>query len=132
MKIYTSYFGNLKNLEKNNIVPIGICCYPPKWFKGPNLLSIAPTPDILINCKSNHQEYIKRFKNEIISLQNDPKEFVKRITFISEGKDLALCCFEKPNEFCHRHLVAEWLNETLNLNVEEFNITDELKNKPLF
>ena len=68
MKIYTSYFGNLKKLKENNIVPIGICCYPPKDFHGPNLIAIAPTPDILNNCRSNHQEFRKRYKNEVLSL----------------------------------------------------------------
>lgn len=33
MKIYTSYFANLKNLEKEDIFPIGICCYLPKWLE---------------------------------------------------------------------------------------------------
>ena len=24
--------------------------------------------------------------------------------------DIVLLCYEKPDEFCHRHLVAEWFN----------------------
>ena len=24
--------------------------------------------------------------------------------------DIALICYEKPSDFCHRHLVADWLN----------------------
>ena len=60
MKIYTSYFGNLKNLKKNHIIPIGVCRFPPKWFDGPNLISIAPSKDILFTCKNNHQEYITK------------------------------------------------------------------------
>lgn len=24
---------------------------------------------------------------------------------------ICLICYEKPSDFCHRHLVAEWLNE---------------------
>ena len=132
MKIYTSYFGNLKNLEKENIFPIGVCCYPPKWFKGPNLASIGPTPDILEKCKSNHLEYVKRYKNEILSIQGNPQDFIDRVKFISDGKDVALCCFETPDQFCHRHLIAEWLNETLNLDVKEFEKTNEIKVNPLF
>ena len=27
------------------------------------------------------------------------------------GKNIALICYEKPSDFCHRHLVAEWLND---------------------
>lgn len=25
--------------------------------------------------------------------------------------DIALICYEKPTDFCHRHLVADWLNK---------------------
>ena len=31
--IYTSYFGNLKNLPKN-ITPISICAKAPVWYTG--------------------------------------------------------------------------------------------------
>lgn len=24
---------------------------------------------------------------------------------------IALICYEKPSDFCHRHLVADWLNK---------------------
>ena len=132
MKIYTSYFGNLKNLKKNHIIPIGVCRFPPKWFDGPNLISIAPSKDILFTCKNNHQEYIKRYKNEILSIHKNPQDFIDRLSLISDGKDVALCCFEEPGKFCHRHLIAEWLNNTLNLNVQEFKIQEKSKVIPLF
>ena len=25
--------------------------------------------------------------------------------------DIALICYEKPTDFCHRHLVSDWLNK---------------------
>lgn len=25
--------------------------------------------------------------------------------------DIALICYEKPSDFCHRHLVAQWLRD---------------------
>ena len=132
MKIFTSYFGNLKNLKKNNIVPIGVCQFPPKWFDGPNLISIAPTKNILLTCKNNHQEFIKRYKTEVLSIHRDPQDFVNRLEFISNGHDVALCCFEEPDKFCHRHLIAEWLNNSLNLDVQEFKIIEKTKITPLF
>lgn len=30
--------------------------------------------------------------------------------FTSKGKDIALVCYEKYDKFCHRHIVADWLN----------------------
>lgn len=132
MKIYTSYFANLKNLEKDDIVPIGICCYPPKWFKGPNLRAIAPSPDILEKCKSSHAEYEKRYRTEVLSLFKDANILLERISFISGGKDAALCCYEKPSDFCHRHILAKWLEEQTGIKVEEFEKAEETKINPLF
>lgn len=132
MKIYTSYFANLKNLEKDDIVPIGICCYPPKWFKGPNLRAIAPSPDILEKCKSSHTEYEKRYRTEVLSLFKNANILLERISFISGGKDAALCCYEKPSDFCHRHILAKWLEEQTGIKVEEFEKTEETKINPLF
>ena len=132
MKIYTSYFANLKNLEKEDIFPIGICCYPPKWFNGPNLGAIAPTPDILEKCKSSHAEYEKRYKTEVLSIFKDINILINRISYISGGKDVALCCYEKPSDFCHRHIVAKWLEEQAGIEVKEFEKTEEMKMEPLF
>lgn len=132
MKIYTSYFANLKNLEKEDIFPIGICCYPPKWFNGPNLGAIAPTPDILEKCKSSHAEYEKRYKAEVLSIFKDVSTLINKISYISGGKDVALCCYEKPSDFCHRHIVAKWLEEQAGIEVKEFEKTEEMKMEPLF
>ena len=132
MKIYTSYFANLKNLEKEDIFPIGICCYPPKWFNGPNLGAIAPTPDILEKCKSSHAEYEKRYRAEVLSIFKDISTLINKISYISGGKDVALCCYEKPSDFCHRHIVAKWLEEQAGIEVKEFEKTEEMKMEPLF
>ena len=36
------------------------------------------------------------------------------------GTEIALICYEKPENFCHRHLVAEWLQEA-GYQVQEYN-----------
>ena len=33
---------------------------------------------------------------------------------------IALVCYEKPSDFCHRHLVAKWINENTNIEVREY------------
>lgn len=43
MKIYTSYFGMLRKLERAGIEPVAICRGKPKWFKGRCLDRLAPT-----------------------------------------------------------------------------------------
>ncbi len=37
------------------------------------------------------------------------------------GKDAILVCYELPNQFCHRHLVAEWI-KSYGHDIEEFDI----------
>ena len=39
MVIYTSYFAQLKKVKN----PISIALWKPKWYNGPELLSLAPT-----------------------------------------------------------------------------------------
>ena len=132
MKIYTSYFANLKNLEKENIFPIGICCYTTKWFNGTNIRAIESISDILEKCKSSHAEYEKRYRAEVLSIFKDINILINRISYISGGKDVALCCYEKPSDFCHRHIVAKWLEEQAGIEVKEFEKTEEIKMEPLF
>lgn len=118
MKIYTSYFSNAKKLGANNIEIIGISLYPPKWFTGVSIKSLAPSYSIF-KYSNTEEEYTARFKAEVLS-RLDAKSIYERIKSFSNGKDVALCCFEKPYEFCHRHLVAEWLNANLGIDVEEY------------
>ena len=30
---------------------------------------------------------------------------------LAQTRDIILACYEKPGEFCHLHLVADWLTE---------------------
>ena len=121
MKIYTSYFSNGAKLAKSGIMMIGIALYPPKWFTGLSNKYVSPSWDILHNSKSK-EDYVQRFNSEILA-HRDPKAFLSAIEKMANGKDVALCCFEKPDDFCHRHLVAKWLNEKLGIQVEEFGIS---------
>ena len=121
MKIYTSYFSNGAKLTKAGIMMIGIALYTPKWFTGLSNKYVSPSWDILHNSKSK-EDYVQRFNSEILA-HRDPKAFFSAIEKMANGKDVALCCFEKPDDFCHRHLVAKWLNEKLGVQVEEFGIS---------
>lgn len=49
----------------------------------------------------------------------DPKEIEKKLYELSNGSDIALICYEKSEDFCHRHLVVDWLNNN-NIKCEEY------------
>ena len=114
--IYTSYFAKIKELENNNIIPISICGKAPDWYKGLQYKKLAPKYGFFMEWKKNHDNayYIEHFQSEVLDLldvANVVQELLYMIPNWYEIKDFALICYEKPSDFCHRHLVAEWLNQ---------------------
>lgn len=116
--IYTSYFAKLKELENNNIIPISICGKAPDWYKGLQYKKLAPKYGFFMEWKKNHNNdyYIEHFQSEVLD-QLDVTDVILDFSRLSYGfnvgeNDIALICYEKPSDFCHRHLVAEWLNQS--------------------
>ena len=129
MKLYTSYFANAKALAKANVMVIGIALYPPRWYNGPSLKEVAPTYSIL-KMTSSDEEYTRRYKAEILCRMNI-QAFLAQVQKLSNGRDVALCCYEKPEEFCHRHLLAEHLRAN-GVQIEEFVPKEPIKQLDLF
>lgn len=102
--IKTGYFAKFKG---NN--GVAICLYPPKYFNGETYPSLAPTQRILEWYKSSPQDekaqdiYKRLYYRDVLNHLN-----VHDVARALDGK--VLLCFERPDEFCHRHIVAEWLN----------------------
>lgn len=121
MKIYTSYFGNMRNIDDDKIC-ISICRKAPDWYHGWEYKALAPSYDLLMEWKrtKNEEEYVKRFMEEVL-YKIDVREVIKSLTSMSNGKDIVLLCYETPDEFCHRHLVAEWLTNNGYFTVEYIN-----------
>ena len=120
--IYTTYFANLRNLPKN-IVPISICGKTPDWYKGLQYKKIAPKYDFFMEWKKNHDNnyYIEHYEQEVLK-NLKVEEVIKELLelclpsevvpiYAWPALDIALVCYEKPSNFCHRHLVAKWLSE---------------------
>ena len=86
---------------------------------------MAPTTDLLQNHKSNsitNEEYTSVYHNQLLKLENDGyiAKFVKALSTLQELKgDVVLLCYEKKGDFCHRHLLAEYLNNKHNTNIRE-------------
>jgi hypothetical protein len=122
--IYTSYFAQLRNLPPN-IVPISICAKVPGFYKGLQYKKVAPKYGFFMEWKQNHDNdfYIEHYRDEVLNtltfakVMNDlqlllPYEIREQMdSHISQNKDwhIALICYEKPDDFCHRHLFADWL-----------------------
>lgn len=111
--IYTSYFDNLKNLPRY-IIPISICGQAPDWYRGLQYKKLAPKYKFFMEWKKNKDNnyYIKCFNEQVLDKLCPHHVVFDLYNFlISEDYDVCLICYESPNEFCHRHLVAKWLND---------------------
>lgn len=123
MKIYTSYFGNVRNLRANGIVPVCIARGIPKYFYGEVFQDVAPY-SWMLKTDVSREEYVDAYFNKVLSVV-DPKNLIEKLEKISKGKDVALCCYEKPTDFCHRHLLAKWIKDMLGIEVTEFGVMGE-------
>ena len=121
MNIYTSYFSNLRNIP-SDFVPVAICSGIPYWYKGIWTKMVAPKWDFFNEWKQNHDNnfYIEHFNKEVLD-KTSPEIFINLLKNITNNaENIVLICYEKPNDFCHRHLVADWLNKNTNYEVKEW------------
>ena len=108
--IYTSYFARCNKLPKG-IVPVSIARQAPAGYTGLEYKTLAPTWDILSEYKQTKDErtYIQQYNYQLFLLSAD--QVVKELKELAQSDQIILLCYEKPDDFCHRHLVAQWLTE---------------------
>lgn len=113
--MYTSYFAKYDGNKG-----VSICKMPPVWFIGEEYKKLAPKNWLGIEyTKGNisEEEYRELFYLEVLH-KLDPKEvYNELISFF--GKDTVLLCWCGRDKFCHRQIVAEWLNKELGTQIVE-------------
>lgn len=120
--VYTSYFANWRKLEKARIQMVSIARINPHKLDCPMLKHLAPSPALLAGTKKGiikWDRYVERYGKQLKAL--DLTEVKKELDNLQEQYgDIALCCYEKPQDHCHRHLLAEYLSEHLDMNIIEY------------
>lgn len=90
--------------------------YMPRFVKGiPNYPKLAPTKEIFY---SDEQTYVEKYKEHLRHLSVE--KVCNELEILADGRNVILLCYEKPGEFCHRHLVSEWLSSQLSYEVVEY------------
>ena len=94
---------------------VSIAGKTPENFTGRKYRQLAPKYYFFRKYKldGDAEFYTSQYQAEVLD-QLDPKEVLRDI-----GEDAVLLCWEKPGQFCHRHLVAKWLKEKLGIEVTE-------------
>jgi len=112
----TSYFANLKRVAN----PLAICGRSPTWYLGPQFKVLAPKYDFFAAYKAGELDaagYTLQF-NEKVLKSLDPVEIYQRLVK-QYGQDVSLLCYEKPGDFCHRRLVADWMSKANGVEIPE-------------
>lgn len=124
--IYTGYFAQV---NKYDGILASIAIKTPKGFKGVKLRCFMPKFWLLDKFKKGEidsKEYSRLFELEILA--HLEKQNVKNLLkSLSKNKDLFLLCYEKPENFCHRHIVANWIRNELGLEVKEYKVSQTIK-----
>lgn len=132
MKLYTSYFARVKKLQEcglNNLVCVA--GYAPKFFfdipDARFMPELAPkrcwwrvwhdkfkdNP----NSPESIEWYTNIYRDTVLSNLNSTN-VVKEL-----GDNAVMLCYEKPGDFCHRHLIADWISKNTGITVEEVDFS---------
>ena len=106
----TSYFTKYKGLNA-----VSIALSKPQWYKCREYKKLAPNWDLLNKYKKDKDEkyYIEHYYKDVLDKLN-PQQVYDEL-----GEDAVLLCWEKSG-FCHRFLVAKWLEDKLGVKVGEY------------
>lgn len=128
MRIFTGYFAKYKKYVELGLFPISISGKCPDWYDGQQYKKLAPKYWFFKEYKDgkiDEKGYTEHFKKEVLEPLNpldvyrDFKEFIEK--YDNLFKNVILLCYEKPEKFCHRHLVANWFNTNYPIfDVKEF------------
>lgn len=120
--IYTSYYA--KKLPEH-IDRISISIGFPRWEKNIlRLLEFAPRPEWLMI--KGEQEYRKHYIQHLDNMGIDVIIEILDSASCDGLKDIALLCYESlnreknPEQFCHRRMLAEYIEKHAGLEVPEY------------
>ena len=120
-KIYTSNYAR----HGDNPIAFGISLTVPEWYEGERLEYLAPRSDMVGKIKKNAENYNQRkYTREYIDLLNgrniNPQ---KLIDSLPDGA--LLLCYEPPGVFCHRRLLADWVERHTGFIISEWQNEEE-------
>ena len=112
--IFTSYLSNVAKLNKMRFKPIFIAS---RWPSNIQLFDeykvLAPSLKLIgsyIRKEITEEEYTPIYCEYLSTLT--PSNVISDLyNFCRKKESPVLICYEKPGDFCHRHLVSDWLNE---------------------
>ena len=121
------FTGSYNNCKTGNLISISGDKGLKVGFEGQSITSLAPKKDFwniwhsnigVIPDMENNLYYLYEFYNEVLKKQ-DPEEVIEQL----ENHSILLC-YEDNLEFCHRHVIAFWLEHFLGIETNEVKVDE--------
>jgi len=125
-RIFTGCYDKCK---AGNLISISFDEGKDAGFSGKTMLDLAPYRDFFHVWKANigkipedvnTRYYIEQYYSRVLSKINIEK-------LLKDEKDPILLCYEPSESFCHRHVVAEYINIKYGIQVPEIEIDENLE-----
>jgi len=110
---------------------VAICIYPPIDWMAARFPALEPDRQTFFSKKADQideKQYEEQYRERVLS-KLDPQKIYDTL------KGQVLLCWEEPGEFCHRRIVASWIEDNLGIEVPEWKPGDDEPDnfvKPLF
>ena len=111
--LVTSYFAKVKELTAQGYVIINIARGCPKEGDFIRYPKLQPTQALLSEYKAGNitdEQYTKIYQRTILARLSAYQTCKDLLALSNNNNKIALCCFESSEKFCHRHVIANWLN----------------------
>jgi uncharacterized protein YeaO (DUF488 family) len=118
--IYTSYYANHRKWAEHLLTEYQISNTKPKWwsFDIAKIDELIP-PWALVDGYKKGTVTEKQFETAYTEQLNASGINSQYLSKLLVTEDILLLCWEKPGQFCHRHILREWLNSN-NCKCEEY------------
>ena len=122
--IFTGYYAKTKTYKELGLEPVAISGKVPDFFEGTTYPDFAPRWEMFKRWKAGeitNEGYVKEYKAYLNTLNKDDIEFDFK-EYNTEKNHCVLLCYEKPHDFCHRHVLADWLEENFGWKIAEYYV----------
>lgn len=123
------FTGSYDKCKTGNLISISFDKGESAGFYGKNILEFAPYRDFFhvwrdnigkIPEEENTRYYIELYYSRVLSKIDIEK-------LLENEKDPILLCYEDSSQFCHRHVLAEYINMKYGVEVKEIEINENFK-----
>ena len=123
------FTGSYDKCKAGNLISISFDKGKDAGFFGKAMLDLAPYRDFFHVWKSNigkipeevnTRYYIEQYYRRVLSK-------VDIMGLLKNEKDPILLCYEESSQFCHRHVLAEFINIKYGIEVPEIEIDENLQ-----